>query len=156
MGRKTSRAVYFMTRWRSSAERFPNRRTVDHLRRGHGKCPIQVRSRVAALVARPTRCRWRYGRSNEIRWLSGGSSGFPKDAEAGPSEKLAAELLDAFNNRGTWGAEKGRHAQDGGGEQSLCSLPLVICLQFEKKQIDDRDRSQSRTALLSKLGSIIS
>ena len=40
------------------------------------------------------------------------------------TEKLAAEILDAANNRGN-AVKKREHAQDGGGQQGLCSLPLV-------------------------------
>ena len=42
------------------------------------------------------------------------------------SEKLAAELMDAAEPARRRREEEGRHAQDGGGQQGVRPLPLVI------------------------------
>ena len=57
-----------------------------------------------------------------MRWVIGAAR---RRAERSMADKLAAELLDAANNRGHGGQEARRHAQDGGGQQGLRALSLV-------------------------------
>ena len=59
-----------------------------------------------------------------MRWVIGAAR---RRAERSMADKLAAELLDAANNRGHGGQEARRHAQDGGGQQGVRALPLVAC-----------------------------
>ena len=89
------------------------------------KPSVEVRSRRVggATYQVPVEVRPERREALAIRWLINASRARNENTM---EERLAGELMDAVNGRGTAVKKARRHAQDGRCEQSIQPLPLVI------------------------------
>ena len=111
-------------------------------------CSPRSRSSPAGSAARPTRCRSTFGRIAPLalgmRWLIGAA----RDRSDGRTmqEKLAGELLDASSNKGNCGQEARRYAQDGGRQQGVRPLPLVVQKSGVRQVVRQAGQASGRDA----------
>ena len=68
------------------------------------------------------------------------------------TEKLAAELMAASKNEGASDQEEGRYASDGGGQQGLRALSLVVSAESVRLRRSTQGQPVARSGLVESTG----